>query len=355
MRILVINPGSTSTKLGIYENNTLIRKEYVKHSPEEEENMSILQKVESRSKTINQFLEKNGYRTEDFDAIACRGGILPPLESGTYQVDEDMVQYLLQKSMFDHPSNYAAPIGMALSKEKIPVFITDPVSVDELCPEARLSGIPQLKRLSLFHALNMKAVAREVAKEMGSDIKDLTFVIAHLGGGISVGLQAKGKMIDVNNSKDEGPFGPNRTGDLPVGDVVEKAFSGEFTEKELIKRYSSKGGLISYLGTDNLREVLDKSKYDNYAKQVLDAMIYQIAKEIGGLCAIAGGDIDAIILTGGMAYNSDFVERIKSYISNFGLVVVKPGDNELLSLAQGAERVLNGEEEAKHLSLEGIL
>jgi len=354
MRILIINPGSTSTKIGIYENKELKRKEYVKHSPEEEENMTVRQKVESRAKTIEKFLATNGYSAEDFDAVACRGGILPPLESGTYQVDEDMVQYLLQKSMFDHPSNYAAPIGMALSKGEIPVFITDPVSVDELCPEARLTGIPQLKRLSLFHALNMKAVAREVAKEMGADIKDLTFVIAHLGGGISVGLQAKGKMIDVNNSKDEGPFGPNRTGDLPVGDVVEKAFSGDFAEKELIKRYSSKGGLIAYLGTDNLLDVLEKSKYDNKAKQMLEAMIYQIAKEIGGLCAAAGGDIDAIILTGGMAYNSDFVEGIKTYISNFGLVVVKPGDNELLSLAQGAERVLEGEEEAKHLSLEGI-
>ncbi|AKI98160.1 butyrate kinase [Kosmotoga pacifica] len=355
MRILVINPGSTSTKLGIYEDKQITRKEYVKHSPEEEEGMAVPDKVEARARAIEKFLSKNGYRVKDFNAIACRGGILPPLESGTYQVDEDMVNYLLHKAILDHPSNYAAPIGMILSKGEIPVFITDPVSVDELCPEARLTGIPQLKRMSLFHALNMKAVAREVAKEMETDVSKLTFVITHLGGGISVGLQVNGKMIDVNNSKDEGPFGSNRSGDLPVGDVVEKAFSGQFSEKELIKRYSSRGGLIAYLGTDNLQEVLQRAKNDEYAKKVLQAMVYQIAKEIGGLCAVAGGNVDAIILTGGMAYNPDFVEEIKSYISNFGLVVVKPGDNELLSLAMGAERVLSGEENAKCLSLEGIV
>lgn len=350
-RILIINPGATSTKLGIYENDEIIWKKNFEHSAHTEDLLTPEEKVKIRAKEIEGLLSKEGFKIEEFDAIACRGGILPPLESGTYEVDEEMVDYLLHKTGVDHPSNLAAPIGRLLSRGNIPVYITDPVSVDEFWDEARLSGIPQIERRSLFHALNMKAVARKVAEEMGKPLEELNFVIAHLGGGISVGLQVKGKMVDVNNANDEGPFSPNRTGELPVGDVVEMAFSGKYTEKELLKRYTKQGGLLAYLGTDDLRKAMELAANDPKAELVIEGMAYQIAKEIGGMCAVAGGNIDAIILTGGMAYNSDFVEKIKSYVARFALVVVEPGENELLALAEGAKRVLTGKEKPKRFKV----
>ncbi|MFW6120194.1 MAG: butyrate kinase [Petrotogales bacterium] len=349
--ILVINPGSTSTKLAIFENEKPVFEKTMQHS--DNYNEDVKETIRIRAKDVKELIETNGYKLDNFTAIACRGGILPPLPGGTYIVNEDMVNYLLYQSPVDHPSNYAAPMGMELSQDKLPVFITDPISTDEFIDEARLSGLPQIKRLSLLHTLNMRAVSHKVAKAFGKDIDELNMVIAHLGGGISVGLLLKGRFVDVNNANGEGPFSPNRTGELPVGDLAKMCFSKKYSKKELIRRYTKEGGLKAYLGTDNLKDAIQRK--DNYSKLIVEAMAYQISKEIGGMCAVAGGKIDAIILTGGMAYSSNFVEKIKCYISKFGLVVTEPGEHEMLALAQGAIRVLNKSETPKSFSLEELV
>ncbi len=353
--VLAINPGSATTKLGLFRDGKEVITKTLEHSGElHAADVSKEHDIEVRRSAVVGFLRENGIDISTIDAIACRGGILPPLESGTYVVDDEMVDYLIHRSPVDHPSNRAAPLGAELSMGKVPVFITDPVSVDEFWELSRISGIPQIERRSLLHALNMKAAARRVAQEMGKDLTDLNFVIVHLGGGISVGLQMEGRMVDVNNANDEGPFSPNRSGELPVGDVVEMAFSGKHSEKQLISRYTKQGGLFAYTGTDDLRKAFELSQNDNNVSQVIAAMAYQIAKEIGGMCAVAGGEIDAVVLTGGMAYSERFVEMIRSYVSRFALVTVEPGENELLSLVEGAERVLNGTERAKKLK-EGVV
>ncbi|WP_425506710.1 butyrate kinase [Thermosipho japonicus] len=344
--ILVINPGSTSTKVAIFEDDVKKVQETLRHDVEELEKFSDLMEQEDfRKEAILKFVESNGYKLEDFDAIACRGGILPPLESGTYIVNEEMVDYLKNKTRVKHASNLAAVIGYSLSAGKIPVYITDPVSVDEMIDEARLSGIPEIERLSLAHALNIKAVAREVANQLGKRYEELNMVVAHLGGGISVTAHEKGRMIDVNNANDEGPFSPERTGELPVGDVAKLCFSGKYTKEELKKMFIGKGGVVAYLGTNDVKKVMEEGTEEE--KFIIDAMVYQIAKEIGGMCAVLKGKVDAIVITGGIANNVEVVEKIKSYVFKFAPVFSVPGEFEMEALAKGALRVLKGEEEAK--------
>lgn len=347
MLILVINPGSTSTKVAIFEDEEKKIQQTLRHDASELEKFDdLMEQEEFRKRAIIDFIESNGYKIDDFNAIACRGGILPPLESGTYIVNEEMVDYLKNKTKVKHASNLAAVIGYSLSNGKIPVYITDPVSVDEMIDEARLSGIPEIERLSLAHALNIKAVAREVAeKQLGKKYEDLNMVVVHLGGGISVTAHEKGRMIDVNNANDEGPFSPERAGELPVGDVAKLCFSGKYDKKELKKMFIGKGGLVAYLGTNDVKSVCEKQ---NEAEMfIIDAMIYQIAKEIGGMCAVLKGKVDAIVITGGIANNAEVVEKIKSYVFKFAPVFSVPGEFEMEALAKGALRVLKGEEKAK--------
>ena len=348
-KILVINPGSTSTKIAIFEDETCVYNKKINHTPEELSKYDSLADQEPmRRREIIKALNESGYKINEFNAIAARGGILPPLESGTYEVDERMVNYLKYETPVEHASNLAAIIAYELGKPySIPVYVTDPISVDEMVPEARLSGIPDIERKSLSHALNIKAVARKIAKELGKKYEELKMVVTHLGGGISVSAHYKGRMIDVNNANDEGPFSPERTGELPVGDVVKLAYSGKYTQKELKKRFVGRGGLVAYLGTNDLLKALEMAKNDEKANLIIEAMAYQIAKEIGGMCAVLGGNIDAIVLTGGMANSSDFVNRIKSYIYKFAPVFVVPGEYEMEALALGALRVLKGEEKPK--------
>ncbi len=348
MKILVINPGSTSTKVAIYEDERCILSEKFDHSPEELAKCETLMDQEPlRRKCILSALERAGFKIEDFDAIAARGGILPPLESGTYVVDEHMVNYLKHESPVKHVSNLACVIAHELANGKIPVYTTDPVSVDEMVPEARFSGIPEIERKSLSHALNIRIVCRKVAAEIGKTFEELNAVVAHLGGGISVAAVRNGKIIDVNNANDEGPFSPERTGELPVGDVVRMCFSGKYTKDELKKKFVGRGGLVAYLGTNDLRKALEMAKRDHYASLVVKAMAYQIAKEIGGMCAVLKGRVDAIILTGGMAHSNEFVEMIKEHVYKFAPIFVLPGEFEMEALALGALRVLRGEEKAK--------
>jgi len=266
-----------------------------------------------------------------------------------------MVQYLRYSSPVDHASNLAAVIAYDFSKESgKPSYITDPISVDEFEPQARFSGFRDIERKSLLHALNMKAVARKVAGEIGKPYEECHFVIAHLGGGISIGAQKKGRMVDVNNANDEGPFSPERSGELPTGEVVKMAYSGEYDRKQLKRMFTKKAGLMAYLNTNDLRKAFEMAENDKHAAEVIEAMAYQIAKEIGGMCAVLHGEVDSIILTGGLAHSLRFVEMIKGYISSYALVAVVPGENELEALATGSLRVLRGEEAPRTFSFQEV-
>ena len=360
MKVLVINPGSTSTKIAVFEDEGEEFSKRIDHPVKELDRFDrLIDQKSYRKEKILEALKRAGYDLEDFDAIACRGGILPPLEGGTYEVNEEMVNYLVNESPVEHASNLAAVIGYELAKQvkgkNIPVFITDPISVDEMIPEAKLSGIPEIERKSYGHYLNMKAVARKVARDkFGKSYDELNFVVVHLGGGISVAAFERGRVVDINNANDEGPFSPERTGELPVGDLVRKAFSGEFEKRELKRRYVGKGGLVAYLGTNDLRQAMEMAKEDERARLVIDAMAYQIAKEIGGMMAVLKGKVDGVILTGGMAHNEEFTMKISSYVERYAPVYVVAGEFEMLALAQGALRVLWGKEEAKKWSKEGM-
>ncbi|MDK2951571.1 MAG: butyrate kinase [Kosmotogales bacterium] len=347
--ILVINPGSTSSKIAIFRNKEKIFEENLIHKVSE--GSSIEEIIDIRKKDILECIEKNGFSLDKIDGIACRGGILCPMEGGTYSVNDELVYYSLNKSIINHPSNFAAPVGFSISNGKIPVFITDPISTDEFWEYSRLSGLPEIPRISLLHALNMKAVAKKTNEKLGKVHGN--YVIAHLGGGFSIGLMVDDKIVDVNNAMDEGPFSPNRTGTLPVLDLAKKAFSGEFNKTDFKRRYTKFGGLLAYTGNDNVKELLQEYDEDPEIKLVIDAMIYQIAKEIGGMCTVGSGKIDGIILTGGLAKSDFIVNEIKKYVNKFGKLFVYPGEMEMEALALGTFRVLNGEEKAKSFVMEG--
>lgn len=351
MKILVINPGATSTKVAVFENQKKLLQENLQHSVEElEKYKTIMEQLEMRKNAVLDFLKKNNLSIEDFDAIAARGGILPPVASGTYLVNDYMVDYLVNKTKVQHASNLAAIIGYELSKSSdkgLPVYITDPVSVDEMIPEARFSGIKDIERKSLSHISNMRVVGFRIAEELGKNFNDLNMVIAHLGSGISVAPFEKGRMIDVNNANDEGPFSVERTGELPVGDVVKICFSGKHTKDEIKKMFVGRGGLVAYLGTNDLREAFKMAETDPKALEVIEAMAYQIAQEIGAMCVVLKGKVDAIVLTGGMAYSEKFVNMIRPYVYKFAPIFVVPGEMEMEALAFGALRVLKGEEDVK--------
>ncbi|MFW6263840.1 MAG: butyrate kinase [Thermotogota bacterium] len=355
-KILSINPGSTSTKIGKFHDEVLQESETIFHDTTQFDHMnSSMEQLDIRKKDILNFIKSSGDSIHDFDAFAARGGILPPLESGTYEVNEVMVDFLKMKSHMDHPSNLAAVIAFDFATQaNKKAYITDPISVDEFDDLARISGFVDLKRTSLLHALNMKAVARVIAKEIDKPYERCNFVIAHLGGGISIGAQRQGKMTDVNNANEEGPFSPERSGELPMGQVLKMAYSGEYTGKELKKKFTKTSGLKAYLNTNDLREAFKQAETDPKAMEVIRAMAYQIGKEIGGMCAVLKGEVDSIILTGGLAHSVDFVEMIKEYVSSYSLVTVVPGENELEALATGCLRVLRGEENPRTFTFEEV-
>ena len=344
-KILVINPGSTSTKVSLFTDDILSRETALEHPLSElAQYKTIMEQRELRKNSVLKFMKENNINIQDLSAIAARGGILPPLCSGTYTVSQSMVEYLQNECPVDHASNLAAVIAWEISENKIPVYITDPISVDEFIDESRVSGMKEITRKSMVHALNIKMVARKACEEIGKEYLQSNLIIAHLGGGISIAAQYKGRIIDVNNANEEGPFSPERSGELPVGDVAKIAFSGKYDRRTLKKRFVGNGGLIGYLGTNDLREAFKMAQNDKNAGLVIDAMAYQICKEIGAMATVLKGDVDAVVITGGLAYSQTFMEKIKKRISKLGLVMVFPGSYEMQALASGALRVLNGEE-----------
>jgi butyrate kinase len=350
-RLLTINPGSTSTKIAVFDNEKLVFEKTLRHSSEEiGKYKKISDQFEFRKTVIEEALKEGGIKVSELNAVVGRGGLLRPIEGGTYIVNNDMINDLNVGVLGEHASNLGGIIAKQIGDEVgIPSYIVDPVVVDELDDVARVSGIPEIERKSIFHALNQKAIARRAAKELGKDYKDCNFIVAHMGGGVSVGVHEKGRVIDVANALDgEGPFSPERSGTLPVGDLVKMCFSGKYTQDEIKKKIKGNGGIVAYLNTNDVRDV-EKSINDGNEKSKLihDAMVYQISKEIGSCAAVLKGKVDAILLTGGIAYSNLITNNIKERVNFISDVKVYPGEDEMIALAQGGLRVLNGEEEAK--------
>ncbi len=350
-RVLVINPGSTSTKIGVFEDETLLLEQTLRHATEKiAQFSSIIDQYEFRKEAILQVLADENIKLSTLDAVCGRGGLLRPIEGGTYSVNDAMIEDLKTGYFGQHASNLGGILAREIATElMIPSFIVDPVVVDEMTSIARISGSPLIQRKSIFHALNQKAVARRYAKEIGKKYEDLRLIITHMGGGITIGAHASGKVIDVNNGlHGDGPFSPERAGSVPIGDLVELCFSGTFYRDDITKSLVGEGGLVGYLGTNDAVEVEKKIEAgDEEAKLIYDAMAYQIAKEIGSAATVLEGRVDAIILTGGIAYGKAFVENISSKVRWISDIAVYPGEDELQALAEGAIRVLAGEEQAK--------
>lgn len=350
-KLLIINPGSTSTKIGVYEDEKEVLVETLRHSSEEICKFDgIYDQLNFRKDVILNVLKEKNFDINTLNAVVGRGGLLKSIEGGTYNVNQVMLNDLKNGVQGQHASNLGGIIASVIGKSLgIPAFIVDPVVVDEMQAVARISGIPEIQRKSIFHALNQKAVAKRYAKQIGKKYEEINLIVAHMGGGVSVGAHKAGKVIDVNNALDgDGPFSPERSGGLPVGDLAKMCFSGKYTLDDIMQKISGKGGLVAYLNTNDAKEVEDKAKAgDEKFKLISEAMEYQVAKEIGKCAAVLSGKVDAIILTGGIAYGKPTVKNIKERVEFICPVVVYPGEDELLALAEGGLRVLNGQEKAK--------
>ncbi|MDU1412053.1 MAG: butyrate kinase [Clostridium sp.] len=349
-KVLVINPGSTSTKIAIFQGEECIVTKNLSHSVEDIKQFThICQQKDMRLEMIYAWLNENDCSLGEFDAVVGRGGLLRPMPGGTYKVTYKMLDDLLIGYQGQHASNLGGIMAFEIA-EKIgkPSYIVDPVAVDEVDDVTRISGMADIKRRSLVHALNIKAVVRKVCMSENLDYNNSSFVVAHIGGGISVSPVKNGRILDCNNANEDGPFSPERTGGLPVGDLAKMAFSKKYTMQELKNKITREGGLVAYLGTNDGREVEKRiDAGDERAKFILEAMGYQLSKEIGGMATAICGKVDAVILTGGMAYNKRITDYISEHVSFIAPVKIVPGEDEMLALAQGALRVLNGEEEAK--------
>jgi butyrate kinase len=350
-RNLVINPGSTSTKIGVFDHERSIFEKTIRHDSERINSFeNIIDQYEFRKNTILESLDHEGINISKLSAVVGRGGLLRPIEGGTYAVNEAMLQDLRIGFSGQHASNLGGIIAYEIASGlNIPSYIVDPVVVDELDDVARISGVAQIERKSIFHALNQKAVARRVAKELGKRYEDLNLIVTHMGGGITVGAHKLGRVVDVNNGlHGDGPFSPERAGTVPAGDLVSLCFSGQFYVDEVMKKLVGQGGLVGYLGTNDAVKVEQMiANGDRNAELVYDAMAYQVAKEIGSASAVLSGKVDAIILTGGLAYGKGFVHAITERVKWIADVIVQPGENELQALNEGALRVLKGEESSK--------
>lgn len=350
-KLLIINPGSTSTKIGVYEGEKEILEETLRHSAEEILKYdTIFDQLDFRKEVILKVLKEKGIDINELDAVVGRGGMLKPIEGGTYEVNEAMVEDLKIGVQGSHASNLGGILSNEIAKEiGKRAFIVDPVVVDEMEDVARLSGVPELPRKSKFHALNQKAVAKRYAKEHNTSYEDVNLIVVHMGGGVSVGAHRKGRVIDVNNALDgDGPFSPERAGGVPSGELLEMCFSGKYSKEEVYKKLVGKGGFVAYANTNDARDLIKLSQEgDEKGSLIFNAFIYQIAKEIGSMAVVLDGEVDAIVLTGGIAYSDYVTNAINKKVKWIAPMVVYGGEDELLALAQGAIRVLDGVEEAK--------
>ena len=350
-RILVINPGSTSTKVAYFEDELERWNETIAYDKGQLSGFRrAVEQKEMRRLDIEEVLHAKELDLNSLTAVIGRGGPFKALESGTYTIDENLLQDIkLGNVQAEHISNIGALLADEFAKKAgVTAFFVDPVSVDEFEPIARVSGIPELERISLLHALNVRATAHMASKEIGRSYSELNLIVAHLGGGISICPIRKGRIVDVNNANEGGPFSPERSGALPVSSLVKLCYSQKYLFDEMKKRLVGSGGLVAHLGTNDSREVEKRiEKGDDKAKLIYEAMAYQIAKEIGAMATVLKGQVDAILLTGGLAHSKILIDWISERTSFIAPVRVYPGENEMAALAMGVLRVLRGEEEVK--------
>ena len=351
MQILTINPGSTSTKIALFKDHECIFKTTLRHPSEALKPFaSVYEQYPFRKEAILNTLHQHNVTLTDLDAVVGRGGMLKPIASGTYEVNLAMLEDLKAAKRGEHASNLGAIIAHELAvMAGVKAYIVDPVAVDEMDDIARVTGMVGIERQSLFHALNQKAVARKAAQHLQKPYESLNLIIAHLGGGISVGAHHQGKVIDVNNALDgDGPMSPERSGGVPIGPLYHRAFSGEVTLSRMKKLNYGEGGLVAHLGTNDGAEIEKRiQEGDLKARFIYEAMAYQIAKEIGSCATVLKGRVDAIVLTGGLAYDALLTSWIKERTDFISPVIIFPGEDEMEALALGALRVLNHEETVK--------
>lgn len=351
VKSLIINPGSTSTKIGVFEDETLLFEKTLRHSTEEiSQFSSIVDQKDFRKEIITSCLAENDCDIKSLNMIVGRGGMLKPIPGGTYEVTDRLLEDLKIGIQGQHASNLGGILAREIADSiGVPAYIVDPVVVDELCDEARLSGVPELPRTSVFHALNQKAVARRYAAECGKPYASLNLIVVHMGGGVSVGAHKDGRIIDVFNALDgDGAFSPERAGGVPVGALIKMCFSGQYSQQEVYKKIVGNGGFNAYMGTNDMRQVEDLvNAGDPKATAICNAFIFQVAKDVGSMACVLKGKVDQIVVTGGIAYDKNVMKGLKEACEWIAPMTVYPGEDELLALVQGGLRAINKIEEAK--------
>jgi len=349
--ILVINPGSTSTKIALYRNEEAVFSESIEHPDKEIDQFeSILQQAPMRKKLVIEAMNRHGYDPEDLSLVMGRGGLLPPIKTGGYRVNEVMLDLIYNEKIQEHASNLGAVLASEIAKTAgVEAYIYDAVSASDFPPVAKITGMREVLRNSFYHVLNSRSAALRFATSQGKRYEDMNLIVAHLGGGITIGAHCKGKIID-SLSDDNGPFAPERSGSVPLLDIIEMCYSGNYTKQEMIKRVRGKGGLRDLLGTSDFREIRKRIEAgDEYATLVMEAQCYQVAKGIALLTPALKGQCDAIILTGGLAYDDFFIEKTKEYIDWYAPIATLPGEYEMEALAFGGLRILNKQESVNEM------
>ena len=348
MKLLIINPGATSTKIAVFQDEEQLYKLTIDHSAQElDQFQRVIDQADYRKAAILDAITAAGYKLADFDAVCGRGGLYRPIPSGTYAVNDRVMHDVETAPYGEHPSNLGAYLARKLGDlVGIPSFFVDPVCVDEMTEVAHYAGFAGFRRLCQFHALNHKSIGRKAAQELGKAYEDVNLIVCHLGGGVSVGAHQHGRVVDVYNVKDEGSMGMDRGGGLPVNQLVDYCFSGK-TKEEVKRTLGRRSGMFSYLGTTDFRVVCArKAEGDAEAAAAYQALVYQLSKDIGAMAAVLHFDVDAIVYTGGMAYEQSFCDDITACVGKIAPVLRLPGEEEMRSLAEGALRVLRGQQEA---------
>jgi len=349
MKVLVINPGATSTKVAVFEEEQELLKKSIVHTAQELEGFDrVIDQAEFRQRAVLEAVAEGGFRLEDFDAVCGRGGLYRPIPSGTYAVSDRVMQDVEQAPYGEHPSNLGAYLARRIGDlVGIPAFFVDPVCVDEMTEVAHVSGFAEFRRLSQFHALNQKSVGRKAARQLGKSYEEARLIVCHLGGGVSVAAHDHGRVVDVFNVKDEGAMGMDRGGGLPVNQLIDYCYAGRSRE-EVKRTLGRRSGMLSYVGTTDFREICARVvSGDERFTAAYRALVYQLAKDIGAMAAVLHFEVDAIVYTGGMAYEQFFCDDITAYVGRLAPVLRFPGEEEMRALAEGALRVLHGEAQAE--------
>lgn len=349
MKVLVINPGATSTKVAVFEEEQELLKKSIVHTAQELEGFDrVIDQAEFRQRAVLEAVAEGGFRLEDFDAVCGRGGLYRPIPSGTYAVSDRVMQDVEQAPYGEHPSNLGAYLARRIGDlVGIPAFFVDPVCVDEMTEMAHVSGFAEFRRLSQFHALNQKSVGRKAARQLGKSYEEARLIVCHLGGGVSVAAHDHGRVVDVFNVKDEGAMGMDRGGGLPVNQLIDYCYAGRSRE-EIKRTLGRRSGMLSYVGTTDFREICARVvSGDERFTAAYRALVYQLAKDIGAMAAVLHFEVDAIVYTGGMAYEQFFCDDITAYVGRLAPILRFPGEEEMRALAEGALRVLHGEAQAE--------